>query len=178
MEKASKHVITDDNIPETCKALMTEYPAAAVDVALADKNIMSLLRLIRDGEVHVVDKVCAAKVMFDRLAEQPNAVIGADMHVMHLKREVLRFSDFLDSFGVQCIDKHVEIFENVAFDSDLVRNGEHAHVDNIKCLWKLLKTWKADGRWVAWGYTGIQGDGFHKQISKTFGKLVNETNSK
>ena len=145
MERASKHVISDDNIPETCKSLMSEYPVTAVDVALADKNVMSLLNLIRDGELHVVDKICAAKLMFDRLAEQPNAVIGADPHVMHLKREVMRFTEYLESVAVHCIDKHVEVFENVTFDSELVQNGEYAQVGNIKCLWKLLKTWKAYG---------------------------------
>ena len=146
MEKAAKNVIADENIPDTCKALMLDYPSAGVDIAISQNDKCALMALTVDGEAHVVDKLCAAKTMYDKLAEQPNGVVGADLHVSQLKKEIAQFSEFFEAFAGPVMEWHIQVIQNVLCQDDLIQNNDDfVAPGQIKCMWKLLKTWKAGG---------------------------------
>ena len=141
MEQAAKHVISEDDIPETCRQIMAEFPLAAVDLAIVAGSPLALMQLTSKGENHVVDKLIQAKALFDRLQEQPNAVASADHQVQYLKQELPKFTGFLDKHLLPAVDLHVEVLEGADFKSDLIKS-DYLGPNQFKCLWKLLKAWK------------------------------------
>ena len=148
LEQAAKHVIAEDDIPETCKHIMDEFPFAALDLAITADSAEALLTMTLAGEVHVVDKMVQAKVMHGKLQESPNAVLCSDHHVQHLNREMARATTFFEKFLLKAFELHVSVIAEMDFKSDLItmKRGNMQGQNQIKCLWKLLKAWKAGSK--------------------------------
>ena len=142
MEQAAKHVIAEDDIPLACKKAMDSFPHAALELAVTSASVTSLMTLIASGEVHVVDALVQSKLLYDKLQEQPNAVVTADNNVQFLQREVVKTTDFLDKFLLAAIDKHLEVIENMMLRDELVAEKGLSGPRHFASLWKLLKTWK------------------------------------
>ena len=141
MEGAAKLVITDDNISEHCKQLMKDFPYSALQMAIDTKAEHGLMTMITNGEAHVVDKLVQAKCLFDRIDEQPNSVVSGESHVVFLKQEVVKMTEFFDTHLVSTVDPLVKLIHDADSRSVLLESGV-AH-DQFRCLAKLLRAWKA-----------------------------------
>ena len=49
MEAAARHVISEDNIPETCNQIMSSFPFSAVELALSRDEPLALVQLTGAG---------------------------------------------------------------------------------------------------------------------------------
>lgn len=145
MEAAARHVISEDNIPETCNQIMSSFPFSAVELALSRDEPLALLQLTGAGEVHVVDRLVQAKALFERLQEQPNAVMSADNHVQHLKREISKLNEFLDKYLVKVMELYLAAINDADWKAELVKKNFYTGPAQIRCLCKLLRAWKAPG---------------------------------
>lgn len=147
MEAAARHVLSEDSIPDTCKNILATYPVGAIDLAMNAGGPLALLSLIGSGEVHVVDRLVQAKVLNDSILEQPNAVFSQDPQVQNLLKEVARTGEFLAANMEAALRMILAVIKETNFKAEVVKNNKYTGPEQIKSLWKLLKSWKAFVGW-------------------------------
>lgn len=141
MEGAAKHVIPVASLSEECKRLMTEFPTAALDFANSGASPKALLQLLKDGDVHIVEKICAGKSLQDRLDEQPNAVHSTESHIQLLHRELNTVSELLDKHLDGTLQLFAQVLRDADFKSEIVENFWRPTM--FKCIAQMARSFKA-----------------------------------
>lgn len=144
MESAAKHVLAESDIADMCKRTWKEFPTVAFDLAMKTNSELGLLVMIGHGETHVVDKLVQAKTVVDKIREQPNTLVASEAHVQSLMKDIDSATEFMDKFLTTTLEKIHHTCEEADIRSELVTSDYIMSGTDFKCLWKLLRAWKAD----------------------------------